>query len=226
MAWYWSLLLILAALLLLLCLTKVGVQASFGPEGRKLDIKIGPVSIELLPGKEKKRKKSSGKKEPAAASRDGGQNRKNKPKLPPIDPKEWKETARALWPPLKQALAWTRRRIRISPLKLWITVGAAQDPAAGAELYGRLHCGIWTVMPMLEQLLVIPDPQIHVGIDFDRSESAAEGHIGISARVWALAAVVVLLAVPAAKWFLTMQKRKQKNAPASPSAQETKNTAA
>ena len=88
-----------------------------------------------------------------------------------------------------------------------MTGGGSEDPAAAAELYGYLHAGVWTAMPVLEQLLVIPDPYIHVGIDFDAPRTAVEGELGVSIRIGTLLAVGLGTGIPALRWFLRFRKK-------------------
>ena len=59
-------------------------------------------------------------------------------------------------------------------------------------------------MPALEKLVVIRDPGIHLGIDFDAQETRAEGELGISIRLGTLIAVGTQLAVPAIGWLRRM----------------------
>ncbi len=89
------------------------------------------------------------------------------------------------------------------------TLGGAEDPAAAAELYGGLHALVWTGMPALEKLVVIRDPGIHLGIDFDAQETRAEGELGISIRLGTLIAVGTQLAVPAIGWLRRFMKRRR-----------------
>ena len=95
------------------------------------------------------------------------------------------------------------------PLRLSATLGGAEDPAAAAELYGGLHALVWTGMPALEKLVVIRDPGIHLGIDFDAQETRAEGELGISIRLGTLIAVGTQLAVPAIGWLRRFMKRRR-----------------
>ena len=113
------------------------------------------------------------------------------------------------WPAAQKALCRTRRSIRVDPLRLSVTLGGAEDPAAAAELYGGLHALVWTGMPALEQLVVIRDPGIHLGIDFDAQETRAEGELGISIRLGTLIAVGTQLAVPAIGWLRRFMKRRR-----------------
>lgn len=210
MAWYWIVLMVLAALLLLLMMTKVGVLAAFDADGLQLDVKIGCFALRILPSRKKKAKEKNAQEEKPQEETAEGEKPKKK-KLPSIAFADILDALRTLWPPLKKALGRTRRGIRVKPLDVSLTVGAEQDPAAGAQLYGYLHGGIWTVMPVLEQLLVIPDPHIHVGIDFENSKTAAKGRVGIAIRVGTLVMVAFGVAIPALRWFLKWRKQQKHN---------------
>lgn len=208
---------ILAALILLLCRISVGAQTAFSPEAVTLDLKIGPFRLHMLPVK-KRPEKAVKKQNPPKAEKQTGEKQAGKKELPKITLADIQDVVRTLAPPLKRALARTRRGIRIKPLTLSVIVGAADDPAAGAELYGYLQCGVWTAMPVLEQLLVIPDPRIHIGLDFDRSQTQVEGRAGVSIRVGTLLAVALGVGFPALKWFLRFQKKRQQAQESEPPA--------
>ena len=205
MKWLWIILGILAVLLL--CLTRVGVHAVLNRDAVTLDVRFGLLRFRIFPGKEKtksdKQEKKSNKKtkkEPAEAEK--------KPKLK-FTLADIKDAVHTLAPPLKRALRRTRRGIRIQPLQLWVTLGGREDPAAAAELYGYLNAGMWTAMPVLEKLLVIPEPYLHLGIDFDTDKTAVQGQAGISIRIGTLLAVAFGVGIPALRWFLRFQKKNQ-----------------
>ena len=195
---------IILALLLLLLMTRVGVNLKFDQDVLLLDLKIGLFSIRLLPGSEKKKKETEEKKPDQTAKAEPVQK-----KQCGLSFRDIKEMLSTLWPPLKKALNRTRRGIRIHPLTVSVIVGAANDPAAGAELYGWIHAGVWTVMPQLEQVLVIPKPSIHVGIDFDEIKTKLEGSLGLSSRVGTLLRAGLTIAIPALKWFLKWKKQQK-----------------
>ena len=206
---------ILLALLVLLCLTRVGVHALFG-DALALDAKIGPFRIHILPGKKQDKKREKRAKEPKEAEK-SEEKAEKKPCFPKPSMADIREAVSVLWPPLKRALNRTRRRVRIHPMDLCVTLGGQEDPAAAAQLYGEAHAGVWAVMPVLERLLVIPEPHIHIGIDFNASETKVEGELGVTARVGTLLAVGATVAFPALKWFLRYRK-KQKRQPPEPKA--------
>ena len=205
---------VLAALIILLCMTRVGVHAVIRDGEALIRARAGIVRFQVYPTKKKKSQTNKPEKEKKQKKpkEERPEGEKKKPKIGLAD---IKDAVRTLWPPLKRALSRTRRGIRIDPLDLSVTVGGSEDPAAAAELYGNLHAGVWAGMPVLEQLLVIPDPHIHIGIDFDRPQLALSGEAGVSIRIGTLLGVGLSFGIPALKWFLRFQK-KQKQQPAAP----------
>lgn len=211
MLWLW-ILAALAVLIVLLCYTRVGVRAALGSGTLTLDARAGLVHIRILPAKEKRKKTAESAKKSEKTA--GEKAKKPKAPLPKPSLADIQDAVHTLAPPLKRALRRTRRGIRIQPLQLCITVGGREDPAAAAELYGYLHAGVWTGMPVLEQLLVIPAPYIHIGMDFDSPDTIAEGELGISARIGTLLAAAIGVGIPALRWFLRYQKKHKQQTPA------------
>ena len=201
---------VLLALIVLLCVTRVGVHAVLG-ETLLLDVKIGWFRIHILPAKEpNKKKKDQGKETEKAKKTEEKEEKKPFPKPSFADVRDAVST---LWPPLKRALDRTRRGLRIEPLDLSVTLGGSEDPASAAQLYGELYAAVWSAMPVLERLLVIPSPHIHIGIDFMEAKTKLEGEVGVSARVGTLLAVGATIGFPALKWFLQYKKKKEKQPP-------------
>ena len=61
-------------------------------------------------------------------------------------------------------------------------------------------------MPVLERLVHIPDPSIHLELDQDAADTAAEGELGISIRLGTIAAIGLGMGVPALRWFSRYMK--------------------
>ena len=197
---------IVAALLLLLCLTRVGVLVRFGEE-LSVTARFGLFRIQVLPTKKKPPKHEK------TAKKDGLPKRPPK-KKPPAFPKpsfgDVRDALQTLWPPLKKALRRTHRSLRMDPLDLSVILGGAGEPADAARLFGEFQGVIWGGMPVLEQLLVIPHPHIHLDVDFTAEETKAQGTVGVSARMGALLGIGTTVAVPALKWLLAyLKKNKQ-----------------
>lgn len=214
MIWLWILGALLALLLLLL-LTRVGVLLTMQDGAVQADVRFGLLRFRVFPAKPKKEKRQTNQKQqPSSQPAD---KPKHKLKIAFADIKDAVQT---LWPPLKRALHRTRKGIRIHPLTVSLTLGAADDPAGGAEQYGYLHAGVWTVMPVLEQLLVIPEPSIHIGIDFDTVDTIIEGKAGLSARIGTLLGVALTIGIPALRWFLRWQKKRKRSSAAPKTAKQ------
>lgn len=207
MVWRW-ILGVLFLLVLLLCRARAGMLVTLG-DAVTVDVKAGLFRFRVFPGKKKPpgRKKSKGKP-------DAGGNGEKKKSIPKLSLEDIRDAVRTLAPPLKKALRRTRRGIRISPLRLSLTVGGRADPAAAAKLYGELNAAVWTGMPVLERLLDIPDPRIHSEVNFEAEGTQVKGTVGISIRVGTVLAVGFGIAVPALRWFLRYTRGHRKKGPA------------
>ena len=62
-------------------------------------------------------------------------------------------------------------------------------------------------MPVLEQLLTVKDPQIHVGLDFKNEQTVVVGEAELSLRLGTGLRVAAGMAVPALRWFVNMQRQ-------------------
>ncbi|MBE6995918.1 MAG: DUF2953 domain-containing protein [Ruminococcaceae bacterium] len=209
MLWLW-ILGILIALFLLLCLTRVGIYAQWRSNALTLDVRIGLLRFHL-PSKDSKA--TAEPKDGADAADSKPSSRKKKQAVKPTFA-DIKDVCRVLWPPLKRALHRLGRGVRITPLQVSLTIGGQEDPAAAAQQYGAIYAWLWTLMPQAEQLLDIPDPRIHIGLDFDTAETTAEAEVGISIRIGTLLAVAFGAGIPALRWYLGYQKKGQKTATA------------
>ena len=232
MRWLWIILGVIA-LFWLIGQIRLGAHIALQANSPTIRVKIGPFGIQVYPTKKSdkppKEKKSNQKKAAKKAAKQGkkddsGKNSAEKQK-PKITLGDIRSAVDALWPPLKRALDRTRRSIRIRPLDVSITVGGTRDPAAAAELYGYIHMGVWTGMPVLEQLLVIPDPHIHIGIDFDEASTRADGELGISIRIGTIFAVAFGIGIPAVKWYLNFTKKQKQQTKPTAESESTKTAA-
>ena len=196
---------ILALVVILLLQLRVGTRISFG-EALHVTAKIGPITVQILPRPEKKKKPeataSSQKKKPEAAPAQKG---KIRPTLAEI-----KEAAPVLFDALKRALAKTRRRMRIDPMRLCVIFGG-EDPVEITQLYGWANTVMWTVMPPLEELLQMPDPHIHLEPNFESKTTHCEGELGLSFRVGDLINIALTLAIPVLRWYLALRKKQRES---------------
>ena len=214
--WY-----ILGGILLLLVvvwLLRVGVDVRFGDELR-VAVKIGPAKITVLPQQEKKKKPQKEKPQKEKKTEKKPAEKKAKKKSP-FTFSDIRSAVPVLFEALKKALGKIRRRMRIDPLDVCV-IFAGDDPAKVAETYGWANSAMWTMMPQLERLLQIPDPHIHLGVDYERYDLHAEGRVGVTFRVGDLIVIGLTLAVPALKWYLGWRKEVKRREEAAKTAQET-----
>ena len=85
---------------------------------------------------------------------------------------------------------------------------ADDDPAKASEMFGWACTAMWTVMPRLEQLIRMPDPQIHLDVDYQVLKTVAEGEVGISLLIRDGIGIGGSFGIPLLKWFLSTRKRK------------------
>ncbi len=187
-------------------------------EETTLILQVGPVKRQLLPPAPKAPKKKTPEKAPAP----------QKPAAKKPRPKLTGEDIRTLWPAARQALGAalgkTKRRIRIDPLELCILTGG--EPYDAALLYGRVTQAVFTAMPILEALLRIPDPRIHIGMDPEAERTRVTGSVGIRLRVADALAIAIALAGPLLGWLRRRRRAAKAAAETSADTSETGGTQA
>ncbi len=201
-----GIILILVLLFLLACLLRVGAEVSL-QDKTEVYLQIGPVKRKVFPPGPSPKKTVKKKEKPAGKA---ASQKKKKRTFPKLSAADLKEAFAVLWPVVCRALDRTRRKIRISPLQLSLTLGGLEDPAGAAEAYGLLQAAVWSVMPALERYLVIPDPFIHLDVDFQANDLRLRGQVGVTARIGALMIVGLGAGIPVLRWFIKLQKRKDK----------------
>lgn len=222
MIWLW-ILGILIVLAVLIGRSRIGVRVRFGEAPVSVVLTLGPFRIPLTGEEEKEPRqppKEAKKKEKTPKT---PKEKKEKFRFPKVTAADVKEAGRTLGPPLKKALGRTRRSIRVDPMTVSVTIGAAEDPAAGAEVYGWASGAMFSVMPALEELVRIPEPSVHIGLDFDSAATRARGDVGVSVRLGTLIAVAFGVGVPALRWLSDL-KKKQRTAPTPETAREADRT--
>lgn len=137
----WWILGILLLVLLLLCLTRVGVLIRFGEE-LTVSARFGFLKFQVLP--EKKKPPKNEKRPEETQKKQAQKQEKPKKAFPKPTLSDIRDAWKAMWPPLKKALRRTRRGIRIDPLDVSVILGGQAEPADAAQLYGELHGAVWT----------------------------------------------------------------------------------
>ena len=196
---------IILLVILLIGFLRFGVIVSFGEELR-VRLRVGPLKLTVCPRKKKKAKKKKAEKpqpeQEAAKKEKKPKKRSSFPKPTLDDVLDLIDTA---FSALRAMVRRACRRVRIDPLDLTVVFGG-WDPASVAAAFGAANTVMYTVMPRAEETFYIPDPSLHLRIDYDQERTTAAGAVGISLRVCDLFAIVFALLIPLAKWFLRFKR--------------------
>jgi len=203
---------VILLIVFLIGLIRVGAVVRFGEE-LGLTLLIGPFRIALLPAKEKK------------AAEKGKTEQRDKKKghsLPKLTRDEWKDLIKIALAALKEMARRACKRLRIDPLIILVVFGG-EDPADIAQSYGYASAAMWGVMPHLEDLFHIPDPSLHLRMDYDAKKTRAEGTVGLSLRIWDGLVIAFALLGPMLKWYRRFRKAHKNDRSAETAAKETEN---
>jgi len=210
----------ITVLFALFCLTRLGVRIDLG-DIVSADVTFGFLHFRVAPSKaeKKKPKEETMKKEPKDLT-------KTLKKIQSPTLKDLKTAYQILWPPSERALRRFGRGIRVHPLTMSLTLAGKNDPAGAAEAYGDICAVMWAVMPPLEELIDIPKPSLHVGVDFDAADLRVRGQVGVSLRIGTLLAMGFDLLIPGIRWFIKFQKAHKQDEPKPDQKAETPPAAA
>lgn len=199
---------ILLALIVAALFLRVGVRIAFGQELR-VTAAAGPVRIQIVPNPQRRPKKEKKPKKPKEKQEEKPQEAPKEKKKLGLTFADIRSALPYLWQSLKGALRKTRQRLRVDPLRLSLILGGEPDPAASAETYGWISAAVWTFMPRLEELMRVPDPYIHLDVDYSAAETKAEGEVGLSFQIRDLFAIGFAFGIPVLKWLLRWKKEKR-----------------
>ena len=193
---------IVGVIILILCL-RVSVQASFG-EVLRVTARIGPMKMQIIPPPEKKPKKEKAEKKAPEAEQ--------KPKEKKLDLHltfaDIRNALSAVWQSVQGTLRRAGRRIRIDPLDLSFVFGD-ENPVNTAQWYGWANTTVWTVMPWLEKTVHMPDPRIHMEMDFNAAQTKVSGTVGASYRIGDLLAIGFAAAGPLLRFGIPFLKKQR-----------------
>lgn len=199
---------VLLLIFLLIGFLRFGVIVSFG-ESLRVRLRVGVIRLTVCP-----RGKKSGKTKPKEEA--AAEKKKKAGKRPPhprLTADELFELLEIVLEAFGSALRRGCRRVRIDPLELTVVFGGG-DPASVARTFGTANALMYALMPRVEETFYIPDPSLHLRMDFGQERSTAAGVIGVSLRLCDVPAVLFTFGIPTAKWFLRFRKAHRNDAPA------------
>ncbi|MGN8897395.1 DUF2953 domain-containing protein [Flavonifractor sp. HCP28S3_F3] len=148
---------LIAVVLVLISLIRIGIQVIYVPSGLTLRLKLGPVRMTLLPRKEKKQSKK--KKEPKTAAAEEGK-------------RDVLGQIRRGLPLIAEAAGRLKRKVRLDRIYLNVTA-AASDPASAALAFGGVNAAVGMIWPLVEQNFNVRDRRIRTRVDFEATRPTA-----------------------------------------------------
>ena len=153
-------LLIILVVLWLISLIRIGGRVRYEEAGLFVWALAGPVKLQLLPGKPKKKKPKKEKKP------------KEKEPKPEGQPGTLSRLMQLL-PIVGQACGALKRKIRIDDLNLDLIWGGS-DPAAIALGYGQANAALGMLWPLFDNNFKVKRHSFQIGMDYGRTQPAVE----------------------------------------------------
>ncbi|MCR5826538.1 MAG: DUF2953 domain-containing protein [Oscillospiraceae bacterium] len=185
---------------LLVSLLRVGVVVTYA-QTLRVRLRIGVLQLTVWP-RARKQAAQSAQTEDAKPQAKPKTKRRALPK-PGLD--ELLTLIDTAFNALGATLRRACKRVCVDPLELTVVFGGG-DPARLAMLYGMANTLMFSLMPRAEETFHIPDPSLHLRLDFERENSEATGTLGLSARICDLLAIALTLIVPMGKWYLRFRR--------------------
>lgn len=145
-------LVLIAAILVLISLIRIGVQVVYVPSGLTLRLKLGPVRLKLLP--------RTGKKQPKKEKK-----RARRASAPEKSRGDMLSQVRRVLPLVTEGAGRLKRKVRLDRIYLDVTA-AASDPASAALEFGGVNAVVGMIWPLVEQNFNVRDRRIRTRVDF------------------------------------------------------------
>ena len=216
-------LLCILGLILLLCLIPVGVTAEYSQEGLAVTAKAGPFSVYRIlprPPKQEETEKSDGKKDKKKDKKKGKKKVEGKETDNQGDSKGGgkKRSIGGMIPMFRELLgvAWElqktlRRKLKLSELTLYLTMGGAgSDPAGSARTYGLAWAALGNLWTFLERIFVIRNQDVQVNIDFLSKENRIYARATARIFIGAVLGMAIRYGLQALRIYLRHRPKKSK----------------
>ena len=198
-------LLALAALIVLVCLLRVGADVSYEDDVLTLKVVAGPVTLTLLPKKPKPEKKKKPKKE----------KKKKKPEKEDKPKEKSKLSLSFLFGVAKlalQAVNTFRRKLHVDVFRL-VFIAGGSDPYDVAMLAGRVRAALDGLYPLARRALIIRERDVRVGADFMAEKPAVAGRLKLTIRIGQVLGIGIVFAFRALVLLLKDKKKLKESKP-------------
>lgn len=186
-------LLIVLAVLWLISLIRVGGRVRYGEAGLFVTVLAGPLKIQALPMKERKKERPKKEKKPKKERPAVAEKHKKEPKEGQPDTLS---RLMKLLPVVGQACGALKRKIRIDDLELQLIWGGS-DPAAVALGYGQANAALGMIWPILDHNFKVKRHCFQIGMDYGRTQPAVELQAAVTLTIGQIVALGVHYGVKA-----------------------------
>ena len=204
---------IVLVLLLLFLILPVGVDAAFARSQFALKVKLGPLGIRILPGKEGKKKEKK-PKEPRPKQEKPKQEAETKKKA---RLKLTKDDIVTLLKIVFRALHRFRTHLSIDLLRLHWTAGA-EDPYDAVIQYGGLNAGLNTVYPLAHKVLHIREEDIGTDLSYGLTKPEIDARVVATLQIWEILLIGICAGAALLRWY--WKKRRNARGADRPMAQK------
>ncbi|MCD8190837.1 MAG: DUF2953 domain-containing protein [Clostridiales bacterium] len=175
-------LLVVAALVLLAFLLRLGGRVEYSAQGLLVQIKIGPAFLTVFPRKPKEKKEKAEKKPKKKKEKPKKQTEPEKPSLLQQVGGSLDELMDEL-PALLDILGEAVEKLRVDELLLDYTIAGRCDPAKAGMLYGGICATGGAVAGVLNQKLTIKEQSVRCRVDFTARETKVYARLTLSYTV-------------------------------------------
>lgn len=189
-------LIVLGCILLILFLIgmiRVGASVDYSEAGLFVNIKLGPMKLQVVPIKKRKKKIPQNPVEKPAEENAAPAKKKNL--------KDTLSLAMRFIPLVGEAAGQFRRKIRIDDLRLHLIWGSA-DPASAAMGFGAGHAAMGILWPAFEHNFHVRKHDLHVGVDFERAAPSVQASIQATLTVGQAVILGLRIGIKALKIYL------------------------
>ena len=188
---------IVLAVLVLILILPVGVDAAYIDSAFSLKAKAGPARIGILPKKERPDKPEKKKKPKEQKEAPEG---KEHPKLK-IGLADIKEL---LGFALK-ALGRFQRALSIDVFMLHMVSGA-EDPYDAVMQFGYLNAGLSALSPLFHKVVKIRKEDIRTAVDLELKRPLIEARLAATLQIWEILYIGICAGCAFLRWFLRKKK--------------------
>ncbi len=181
---------------------RVGAAVDYSEAGLFVKVKAGPVRIQVLPAKQRKKKQKKEKK-PRPASRhpaEEGAKAETKRSL-----KDTLSLALRFVPLLGEAAGRLKRKIRIDWLVLHVIWGN-EDPASAAMGFGAGNAALGMLWPIFEHNFRVKKYDLRVDVDFTRKTPALTARAQATMTIGQILSLGLRLGWKALKIYLGVRR--------------------